>query len=49
MQKAAFLGTPSFKHERKSSGDFKGIILSKTHILSQLTFLDLMQCPERKK
>ena len=24
MQKAAFLGTPSFKHERKSSVDFKG-------------------------
>lgn len=39
FQTAVFFGTPLVKHE--SSEDFKGNNFSKTHILSQLTFLGL--------
>lgn len=48
FQKMVFLGTPFFKHERETSEDFKGNNFGKTHILSQLTFLGLTQCPRKE-
>lgn len=47
IQKSVFFGTPFFKHKGESREDFKGDHFSKTHILSQLTFLDLTQCPRK--
>lgn len=39
FQTGVFIGTPLMKHESRE--DFKGNNFSKTHILSQLTFLGL--------
>lgn len=41
--------TPFFRHSRECSEVFKRNHFSKIHILSQLTFLGLMQCPRKEE